>query len=262
MVQSVERSASQILELLRGYAQGAGAQSLEQSMVAIFDALNAGLDGGGGGGGDDPLHLDNYLSIGAAPAGSGAIRLSNAGSLVSAGDGDSAGDIKLVGLKHLAPDFDVVRIGDASGPLAGEILFDPFESGSLVIPTSGELHIIGSDYSVPADWQLDRYLKVGWDIFESKGRLATVGNPARNGMPIRVIGAYWDGAASQDVEMTLSNIMATSLPHAQWRFVLGINTPLILDSEGGVTMTTLPTADPSVAGQLWNDAGIVKVSAG
>jgi hypothetical protein len=31
---------------------------------------------------------------------------------------------------------------------------------------------------------------------------------------------------------------------------------------GAVKMTGLPTADPTVAGQLWNDAGTVKVSAG
>ena len=29
-----------------------------------------------------------------------------------------------------------------------------------------------------------------------------------------------------------------------------------------VINTTLPTSDPAVAGQLWNDAGTVKVSAG
>lgn len=32
--------------------------------------------------------------------------------------------------------------------------------------------------------------------------------------------------------------------------------------DGTVKMTTLPAADPLVAGQLWNDAGILKVSAG
>jgi hypothetical protein len=31
---------------------------------------------------------------------------------------------------------------------------------------------------------------------------------------------------------------------------------------GAVSMTTLPTSDPSIAGQLWNDGGTVKVSAG
>ena len=31
---------------------------------------------------------------------------------------------------------------------------------------------------------------------------------------------------------------------------------------GVVTLTGLPTADPSVAGQLWNSSGTLKVSAG
>ena len=34
-----------------------------------------------------------------------------------------------------------------------------------------------------------------------------------------------------------------------------------LSASGAVTMT-LPTTDPAVAGQLWNDTGTVKVSAG
>lgn len=29
-----------------------------------------------------------------------------------------------------------------------------------------------------------------------------------------------------------------------------------------ISMSALPTADPTVAGQLWNDAGTLKVSAG
>ena len=33
-------------------------------------------------------------------------------------------------------------------------------------------------------------------------------------------------------------------------------------SSDTLLMTNLPTSDPSVAGQLWNDSGILKVSAG
>lgn len=35
-----------------------------------------------------------------------------------------------------------------------------------------------------------------------------------------------------------------------------------LNTTGAVIMTGLPTADPVVAGQLWNDTGTLKVSAG
>ena len=35
-----------------------------------------------------------------------------------------------------------------------------------------------------------------------------------------------------------------------------------LSTTGAVIMTGLPTSDPTVAGQLWNDAGTLKVSAG
>jgi hypothetical protein len=49
------------------------------------------------------------------------------------------------------------------------------------------------------------------------------------------------------------------------------NADLVLDAAGtgGVSLTTikvlmpnLPTSDPSVSGQLWNDSGTLKVSAG
>lgn len=33
-------------------------------------------------------------------------------------------------------------------------------------------------------------------------------------------------------------------------------------SASGAVVLTLPTTDPAVAGQLWNDTGTVKVSAG
>lgn len=33
-------------------------------------------------------------------------------------------------------------------------------------------------------------------------------------------------------------------------------------SASGAVVLTLPTSDPAVAGQLWNDTGTVKVSAG
>ena len=49
------------------------------------------------------------------------------------------------------------------------------------------------------------------------------------------------------------------------------NTDLVLDTNGTgavaitptkIMMANLPTSDPSVAGQLWNDSGTLKVSAG
>lgn len=33
-------------------------------------------------------------------------------------------------------------------------------------------------------------------------------------------------------------------------------------TNASISMTALPTADPTVAGRLWNDSGAVKVSAG
>ena len=35
-----------------------------------------------------------------------------------------------------------------------------------------------------------------------------------------------------------------------------------LEASGAVTLSGLPTSDPSIAGRLWNDSGTVKISAG
>jgi hypothetical protein len=37
---------------------------------------------------------------------------------------------------------------------------------------------------------------------------------------------------------------------------------VLIEADGSVKMPTLPTSDPAVAGQLWNNAGTLKVSAG
>lgn len=41
-----------------------------------------------------------------------------------------------------------------------------------------------------------------------------------------------------------------------------IDTRVLLSNSGAVTMAHLPTSDPVAAGQLWNNAGAVKISAG
>ena len=44
-------------------------------------------------------------------------------------------------------------------------------------------------------------------------------------------------------------------------FDLDVSTKITLDSATGVVLiNNLPTSDPSVTGQLWNDGGILKIS--
>lgn len=45
-------------------------------------------------------------------------------------------------------------------------------------------------------------------------------------------------------------------------FTGGVDAPLNATLPAVVNGAALPTADPHVAGELWNDAGAVKVSAG
>lgn len=44
--------------------------------------------------------------------------------------------------------------------------------------------------------------------------------------------------------------------------VAGAVAATTLSASGDVILSALPTSDPAVAGQLWNDTGTVKVSAG
>lgn len=44
--------------------------------------------------------------------------------------------------------------------------------------------------------------------------------------------------------------------------VTGAVAATTLSASGVVTLTGLPTSDPAVAGQLWNNLGVVTVSAG
>jgi hypothetical protein len=44
--------------------------------------------------------------------------------------------------------------------------------------------------------------------------------------------------------------------------VTGSVTATTLSASGVVILSGLPTADPAVAGQLWNDSGVLTVSAG
>jgi hypothetical protein len=44
--------------------------------------------------------------------------------------------------------------------------------------------------------------------------------------------------------------------------VTGSVTATTLSASGVVILSGLPTSDPAVAGQLWNDSGVLTVSAG
>lgn len=44
--------------------------------------------------------------------------------------------------------------------------------------------------------------------------------------------------------------------------VAGAVAATTLSASGAVTLSALPTSDPAVAGQLWNNAGVLTVSAG
>lgn len=158
MPQSVERTAEQLRELLTGIP-GGGSQSLEVAFEAIRDALAASLSGGA-----DRLALTNYLSIGADPAQSGALRLAQGGAITSrnaAGNADITWwetDTIVDGLT-----YDVMRMG------AGLIVIDPFDTYQMVITSS--MYLMVTQAADVQDWYNAYYAQLQYTglVAESPG---------------------------------------------------------------------------------------------
>jgi len=84
-----------------------------------------------------------------------------------------------------------------------------------------------------------------------------------------VNGGYsFQGEGGFDVDTNFASILATDfsndssiqLDPTSGVAIVATNAPVSISAFGGVFLN-LPTSDPSVSGQLWNDGGTVKVSA-
>lgn len=58
----------------------------------------------------------------------------------------------------------------------------------------------------------------------------------------------WDASSGAWVETSIFTISAAGL--------------ISVNALNGLSISNLPTSDPSVAGRIWNDSGVLKVSAG
>lgn len=124
----------------------------------------------------------------------------------------------------------------------------------------------------------DQHVDVHDNIIRASAAPATSGATTKDPGDIIQLGHFWDGSISDDVEVRQRLDVSAASPAWNWsiragvydlllahedgRLRIGVDSTVILAESGGAVKVTLPTEDPAVAGQLWSDAGTVKVSAG
>lgn len=67
------------------------------------------------------------------------------------------------------------------------------------------------------------------------------------------------------VEIQLKDSTGTSKIESRGDFRFStkdVSNAVRIEADGGVVMSSLPTSDPSVAGELWNNSGVINISAG
>tara|TARA_B110000285_G_C14725467_1_gene424046 strand:- start:15 stop:461 length:447 start_codon:yes stop_codon:yes gene_type:complete len=110
----------------------------------------------------------------------------------------------------------------------------------------------------------DAYISTGPSV-STKGSDQLTFTAALAGSTVTVSSASTSGA-STTVNAYRVNMLRASAGAATSEQVLVSTTQTITGaktlSNTVVKMTNLPTSDPSVAGQLWNDSGTLKISAG
>jgi len=84
---------------------------------------------------------------------------------------------------------------------------------------------------------------------------------AASGNHVILAGARFNAISTTTGAATISDTSTVYIAGASTATVSGTNYSFWVDA-GPVRMDGLPTSDPSDSGQLWNDSGTVKVSAG
>lgn len=89
--------------------------------------------------------------------------------------------------------------------------------------------------------------------------------------PVTVAGTAGRGLAISNATDGYTNSIAVlDAPHSHGEISLktvgterlNISSAGLATFSAGIVCSSMPTSDPSVAGQLWNDSGTVKISAG
>tara|TARA_Y100000588_G_C14272180_1_gene932790 strand:- start:1122 stop:2774 length:1653 start_codon:yes stop_codon:yes gene_type:complete len=150
-------------------------------------------------------------------------------------------------------------------------------TGTVSIPTSGgDLNINSGKVGIAGDASASYSAKITGDLLISdnyttgvNAHLTLENTHATDGKAIIKASAAGDAVLQlKDTATTGTDDAIYNVASASGKFVIsGINdaetvttTLMQLDPGGGVKFDQLPTSDPSVAGELWNDGGVVSVS--
>ena len=150
-------------------------------------------------------------------------------------------------------------------------------TGTVSIPTSGgDLNINSGKVGIAGDASASYSAKITGDLLISdnyttgtNAHLTLENTHATDGKAIIKASAAGDAVLQlKDTATTGTDDAIYNVASASGKFVIsGINdaedvttTLMQLDPGGGVKFDQLPTSDPSVAGELWNNGGVVAVS--
>ena len=123
-----------------------------------------------------------------------------------------------------------------------------FTPNDFVIDTSGNVGIGTASPTFVANYGGLHIARTGTTYPELRMTTTNTGTTSTDGFTLSVNSA--------------SNVYIWNYESAGLYFGTANTTRMSIASDGGITMNNLPTSDPSVAGELWNDSGTVKISAG
>ena len=157
-------------------------------------------------------------------------------------------------------------------------LYDGSFSGNLISETGGSYKLYNLGTEGDADTE---YLETSWNVSNTlRFDIKSTGTGVVRNLNIYSGGSYLQLNNSNSTLVLGTTASQLNVDNSYFRFnktLYGSTTGVELgtsgfrfgnvysvdgDFSGNMTLSNLPTSDPAVAGQLWNDSGTVKISAG
>jgi hypothetical protein len=160
-----------------------------------------------------------------------------------------------------------IHVASGSTQLEGSLLANASTNaiGGAVVPSSqlymrGDLDFSGVNSSANAlEMVTNLRPKVGYNGFGML--IAPTFTEAASGNHVMLTTARFNALTTTTGSATITNTATVYIAGAATATVSGSNYSLWVDA-GPVRMDGLPTSDPSDAGQLWSNSGVVTVSSG